>query len=128
MKKIVWEKFLGVNSVAGVCCLLRQPLGPVRSDPVTRVLLRSCLVETWEVGNAMRVGLEESAIKAVLDWADSLPPDAKPSMLRDLENGNQLELDIFQGAVIRLGEKLGVSTPVNKIIHAALTLYAHGKP
>ena len=76
----------------------------------------------------MESGLEESAIKEVLDIADSLPPDMKPSMLRDLENGNQLELDIFQGAVIRLGEKLGVSTPVNKIIHAALTLYAHGKP
>ena len=76
----------------------------------------------------MRVGLEDSAIKAVLDIADSLPPDMKPSMLHDLENGNQLELDIFQGAVIRLGEKLGVSTPVNKLIHAALTLYADGKP
>ncbi len=93
MTKIVWEKFLGVNTFAGVCCLLRQPLGPVRSDPVTRDLLRSCLVETWEVGNAMRVGLEDSAIKAVLDWTDCLPLDGKPSMLRELENGNSPELD-----------------------------------
>lgn len=40
-------------------------------------------------------------------------PDARPSMVYDLELGRPTEIDELQGAIVRLGAEHGVATPVN---------------
>ena len=52
----------------------------------------------------------------------------KPSMALDLERGRRMELDVFQGTMVRLGEQLDVPTPVNRLIYAALKPYKDGAP
>jgi 2-dehydropantoate 2-reductase len=47
-------------------------------------------------------------------------------MLLDLERGRRMELEVFQGAAVRMGRELGVPTPVNDFIYAALKLHAQG--
>lgn len=42
------------------------------------------------------------------------PP--KPSMLQDVEAGRPTEIDFINGAVVAMGEKHGVPTPVNKTL------------
>jgi 2-dehydropantoate 2-reductase len=49
-------------------------------------------------------------------------------MLQDLKTGRRLELDSLNGAVVRLGRELGVSTPLNFAIYASLKAYADGPP
>ncbi len=50
------------------------------------------------------------------------------SMLTDLLAGRRLELDYVNGALVRLGEKLGVPTPLNFAYYAALKPYLDGAP
>jgi 2-dehydropantoate 2-reductase len=56
----------------------------------------------------------------------TIPPDAKASMLLDLEHGRRLELDWMSRAVARFGDELGVPTPVHHVFYAALKLWSDG--
>jgi 2-dehydropantoate 2-reductase len=47
-------------------------------------------------------------------------------MQMDLEAGRRLELDWISGAVARIGDELGLPTPIHHFIYAALKLYAGG--
>ena len=41
-------------------------------------------------------------------------------MQRDIVHGRPSELDAQVGAVVRLGDRVGVDVPLHRIIHAAL--------
>lgn len=53
-------------------------------------------------------------------------PQAKSSLLEDLERGKPLELPWLSGAVVRLGREAGVPTPTYALIETLLTPFVHG--
>lgn len=53
--------------------------------------------------------------------------DHRPSMLQDLRAGKRTEIDALNGAVVRLGSKEGVATPVNGTI-AQLIRFLEARP
>jgi 2-dehydropantoate 2-reductase len=57
----------------------------------------------------------------------ALPPDAKSSMLEDLERGRPLELPWLSGAVVRIGEELDVLTPTHRFLATVLAPHARGR-
>ena len=58
---------------------------------------------------------------------EAMPPASKSSTLVDLENGKKLELAAGAGAVVRLGRQMGIDTPVNATINAALGPFVDGR-
>ena len=122
----IWDKFLWLVGASALNCVTRQPFGPVREDPDTRALLRQIMQEVMAVANAKDIPLTNENIEARLDYIDSLPGQAKVSMAVDLERGNQLELPWLSGAVARMGKELGIPTPANNVICAALKHYVMG--
>jgi 2-dehydropantoate 2-reductase len=50
------------------------------------------------------------------------------SMCGDLRRGNRLELPWLSGMVAKFGKELGISTPANQFVYAALKLYTNGRP
>jgi len=58
---------------------------------------------------------------------DNVPPQYKPSLLVDLEQGRRLEIEAWNGALVRYGKAAGVPTPVNDVIYACLKPYANGR-
>ncbi len=58
----------------------------------------------------------------------ALPPQMTASMQGDLARGNRLELPWLSGAVVAMGKKLGVPTPLNRAVSDILALYANGTP
>ena len=97
-------------------------------DPETRALLGQVMAETWAVGRAKGVALDGGLVAKRLAFADTLPPEMTSSMAGDLKRGNRLELDWLSGAVVRLGSELGVPTPANAFVYAALKLAKDGVP
>ena len=83
--------------------------------------------EVEAVGRARGINLDAGVAESQLAFASGLPPGFTTSMQKDLERGNRLELDFLNGTVARLGRQLGVPTPVNSFIHAALSLHAGGE-
>jgi 2-dehydropantoate 2-reductase len=116
----LWEKFIFISAVAAACGLTRSPIGPVRADSLGRRLVQRAVEEAVAVGLARGVALPGDAAARAIGAIDSLPPATKPSFLVDLESGGPTELDILSGAVSRLAESLGVSTPLHDTVTAVL--------
>jgi 2-dehydropantoate 2-reductase len=124
----LWGKFLMLAAFSGVSSVTRMPAGPIMADPDTRKLLTAAVAETATVARAKGIDLSADYVAQQTDFfAGNVAPDAKASMLLDLENGRRLELDWLSGAVARFGDDLGAPTPVHHVIYAALKLYANGK-
>ncbi len=126
IKRDLWDKFLSSNAFTGVCALTRSPLGAVMEDPDTRRLVIDCIREAEAVARALGIELVEDVVAQKTALIDDIPAPMKPSMLVDLELGRKLELEALQGTVVRLSRELGLETPVNRFIYAALKLHAGG--
>lgn len=116
----LWEKFVFIASIGGVCCLARQPLGPILSTPESRQLFVDALREVETVGQARGVALPSDIVDHSLELSEGFAPETKPSLLADLEAGRRLELEAMSGTVVRYGQEAGVATPVHSVIYAAL--------
>ena len=61
-------------------------------------------------------------------FVETLPPQMTASMQGDLARGNRLELPWLSGAVVELGKRAGVPTPLNRAVADILVLYVNGTP
>ncbi len=116
----LWEKFVFIASIGGVCSLTRLPIGPVLALPETRQLYLDALREVEAVGRARGVALPADIVEQTLRLTEGFAPQTKPSLLADLEAGRPLELEALSGTVVRYGRQAGVPTPVHRVIYAAL--------
>lgn len=116
MLAALWQKFLGVAPTGAVGAITRAPMGVTRADASTRQLVESAKREIWFVGRALGVNWAPDAISRVTAVHDSVPFGTTASMQRDIMEGRPSELDAQIGVIVRLGESLGVPTPVNRFI------------
>lgn len=122
----LWMKYMLVLGTMGVQAVTGGGFGPTRTDPDTRALYLACLQEAYAVAKRAGIRIPDNAQSQTMQTIDSYPANAKASMLQDLERGRPLELEAMHGALIRLGEKWGIATPVTRFIYAALKLRANG--
>ena len=115
-------------AASAMTTLTRLPLGAVREDPDTRALTRQIMSEVVAVGKAKGVHLESDMPDKLLERLDTMPREMVASMLGDLERGNRLELPWLSGGVAEMGKDLGITTPANGFVLAALKHYINGRP
>ena len=120
IRSAIWEKFLFITAVSGLGALTRSPVGVVRSLPETRGMLEQAMREVVDVARGLGVRLPADAVEKTMGFVDGLPADATASMQRDVMEGRPSELEAQNGAVVRLGDKAGVSTPVNRFLYHCL--------
>jgi 2-dehydropantoate 2-reductase len=123
----IWQKFVFLSSFSGVTTLTRLPKGPIMAEPETRAMLNAAIAEAVAVARARGIRLADDLVDSLMKFAEGLPDDMKSSMLGDLERGTRLELPWLSGTVAKLGDSLGVATPVHKVIYQALKPYAEGR-
>jgi 2-dehydropantoate 2-reductase len=116
----LWEKFLFVVSFGGVGAVTRAPIGMIRTLPETRRLLEQCMREIFEVARARQIGLSDGIVEKTMMFLDSLAPSGTTSLQRDIADGKPSELDAWNGAVVRLGQEVGITTPLHSFIYNSL--------
>jgi len=126
IKTTLWTKFVLLSANASLTSLTRQPLGYVYGDPDMRPVARAVIEETAAVGRASGVALPDDIVTITLALADTLPPDMTTSMHHDLNAGKPLENASISGLIVRLGQELGVPTPVHQAAFAALKPFQNG--
>ena len=105
---------------SAITAVTRCPIGPVRSHPELRSLMETAWHEAiWS--RAKQVPLPATIFDDILAAINTLPPGARLSMLEDLERGRRLELPWLSGAVVRIGEEVGVDTPTHRLFAALLS-------
>ena len=122
----VWQKFVFLIGLSATTTPMRSKIGPIRTNPLTRAFLLDVMREVVAVGTALGVALPADYAEQRLAFADGVSPDMTSSMHHDLERGNKLELPWLSGAVVELGAKAGVPTPLNRAVRDILTLHAGG--
>lgn len=122
-----WRKFVPVAGLSAISCLSRQPIGPVREDRKLRALYRQAMTEVVALATAEGVTLQSGIVEQTLAATQRFQPDAKVSMLEDLEAGRPLELDWLSGYVSREARRLGVATPFHDIAYTCLKPLAAGR-
>ncbi|MGI8550597.1 MAG: ketopantoate reductase family protein [Dehalococcoidia bacterium] len=118
----LWEKYLHICALSGMTGMTRSAIGPILACPDTRELYEESVRETYAVGRAAGVNLNDEIAEQTIQLAHRMRPDAKSSLLYDLEHGKPLEIEILSGHLVDLGRRLGVPTPVQRVIAAALRL------
>lgn len=126
----LWRKFTFVCAVGSVCTLTRLPLAAILAYPETVELVRGIEAEIAALAAASGVTLAAGPVGgAHADLArDAASARAYPSQYHDLQAGRPLEIDYFNGTAVRLGRELGIATPLNFAVHAALKPHAAGAP
>ena len=122
----LWSKFVMLASFSAVSCMARATIGEVLGDAAARRLLVEAAEEAARVGRALGVDLPQDVAALVELHTRDMPKSGRPSMLEDLEAGRPLELEFLSGAVVRLGAKAGMPTPIHEVAYKALSMHAQG--
>jgi 2-dehydropantoate 2-reductase len=116
----IWLKLIGNVAFNPVTALTGATLGQLGSRPDMREVLRAMLEESAAVAEALGVELPVSVDRRL--ERGLAVGDHKTSTLQDLEAGKPLELDCMSGAVIELGDRLGIPVPHVRTVHACAKL------
>lgn len=128
IRRVLWDKYLFISAQAGMTALTRCPTGVLRRVPESWRMYRAIVEELAAVARAAGVDLGPEAVERVMAAAAQLGDNNYSSLHHDLVHGKRLELEALHGHAMRLGEKLGVPTPMVTAVYAALKPYLDGRP
>ncbi len=112
-----WGKLICNVAYSAPCAISGMSVGEVRDHPRLGAISRAAAVEAFSVAGALGINLAfADPVEEVREFAGRMP-DARPSVLLDIEAGRASEVDVINGAVPVAAETLGMTAPVN----AALT-------
>ena len=116
----MWRKFLFVSAFSGIGAIARVPVAGFRSQEGTRQMLEDALHECYSVAAAQGITLPSDSVKLILAAIDKYPPGEISSLQRDIITGRPSELEAQIGAVVRMGKKLNIPTPVYGFMYHSL--------
>jgi 2-dehydropantoate 2-reductase len=116
--RMVWEKLICNVCFSGSCGLTGLTIGGVIADADAWGVASSCAAEAFAVAKAKGIAVEiAEPVAYVRDFGAKIP-NAKPSLLLDLEAGRRCEIDAINGAIPVEAAKLGLEAPVNEVVTA----------
>jgi 2-dehydropantoate 2-reductase len=116
----IWVKLLGNVAFNPASALTGATLEELVRHPETNRLVRDVMAEAEAV--AGRLGIElPISIDQRMAGAEKVGGH-KTSMLQDLEAGRPMEIEAVVGAVVELGDRLGVPVPATRAVYACVKL------
>jgi 2-dehydropantoate 2-reductase len=112
----IWVKLLGNVAFNPISALTGGTLEELVRHPEVSQVVREVMRETEALAGKLGIELPIS-IEQRMAGAEKVGAH-KTSMLQDLEAGRPLEIEAVVGAVVELGERLGVAMPVTRSVYA----------
>src|SRR6266566_6908346 len=118
----MWVKLMGNVAYNPISALTRATLIEIVRCPETRAVAAAIMAEVESVAAQLGINIGVS-VEQRLEGAEKVGQH-KTSMLQDVEAGRPLELEAIVGAVVELGNKMGLSLPYTKSVYACVKLLA----
>jgi 2-dehydropantoate 2-reductase len=113
-QSLVWGKLVINAAVNPLTALLDIPNGQLLERPNARKLLGALAQETAVVAAAQGIRLPYDDPVTQVEQVVQRTSANISSMLQDTRRGALTEIEAINGAVVRVGERFGVSTPLNR--------------
>jgi 2-dehydropantoate 2-reductase len=122
IRATLWKKLVLNCTYNAISALARARYGRIVRDPEMRALLVRVAEETVTVARAAGVQLDVAEqVTAGLKLGEIMP-EALSSTAQDIARRKHTEIDSLNGYVVRLGEQLGVATPINYTLYKLVKL------
>ncbi len=113
---LVWDKLMVNVGINALCGITRLQNGELLNYPELEELLEAAVAEAHTVAKAKGIRLSyDDPVGHTKDVCRATASN-KCSMLQDILNGKQTEIDMINGAIAREGEAVGIASPVNKTL------------
>jgi 2-dehydropantoate 2-reductase len=112
-QSLVWGKLVINAAINPLTALLRVPNGELLNRPSAREMMAKLAAEVAEVARAEKIKLPFDDPAAMAEEVARKTASNQSSMLQDVLRNAPTEIDVICGAVVRVGEKHGIETPVN---------------
>jgi 2-dehydropantoate 2-reductase len=126
IRDALWMKLWGNIGFNPVSVLTGATQGRMVHDPGVRAVLRAAMLEMQAVAERLGARFDKAVDARIDDGA--YVGDFKTSMLQDFEAGRPVEIDPIVFAVVELGRRVGVATPMLEAIGALTRLRAERVP
>ena len=119
IKLELWKKLIINNGVNAICALLKKETGVIMHHEKLSKIVYGLMNETARA--ALNIGIKISK-KEIDDMFNLITnfDSIKPSMLVDVENNREIELDEICNVVIKNCEALGIDAPYTRTISTLL--------
>jgi 2-dehydropantoate 2-reductase len=120
IEKYIWGKVLYNGALNALGSILEVNYGELLKHEETKTLMSEIVAEIFKVIKKENIQLfwSEAEEYLTLLFNELIPAthDHFPSMLQDIKNKRKTEIASINGTVVRKGEELGLSLPINKIV------------
>ena len=117
VRRALWQKMALMCGMAGLTTLHGKPMGEILGDPSLRRLFVQIVRECEAVARTKGIELPADFVDDRMRYAENIDSSAMSSMSRDFARGKRIEVDTFNGAIVRMGAELGVRTPRNADVY-----------
>jgi len=118
IQRTIWTKILLNVAINPVCAIAGVRNGALLEVPELWEQAYSAMQEAAAVAGASGADLSDLDLEGTLRMVAGTTAQNRCSMLQDVMAGRQTEIDELCGAVVSLGESVGVATPRNAMLHA----------
>jgi len=113
----IWFKYMCNIGENMTCALLDIPFGAYHTNDHANWIRNKAMLEVLAIAQRKGISLTQEDIDAQNAHILTLPKKNKPSTLVDILNHRKTEVEMFSGTVVRMGEELGIPTPVNLMLY-----------
>lgn len=120
MNRAMWFKFMLNTGVNQVSSHFGYNFSHFQLDGKARELMKSAAREVVEIAKRKGIDLRDSDIDVMVDIINKLDALGKTSMLQDIDAKRVTEVDFFSGHIIKMGQEVGIKTPVNEMLFESI--------
>jgi 2-dehydropantoate 2-reductase len=114
---IVWGKLVINAAINPLTAILGIPNGELLNILPARNLMKTAALEVAAVARAIGVVLPNKDPVAAVEEVARNTAANRSSMLQDIQRNAPTEIDAISGAVVNIGNELGIPVPVNETLH-----------
>lgn len=118
----IWFKYMCNVGENLTCALLQIPFGGFRNSKAANNIRWAAMKEVQAVARAKGITITDEQMEKQYETIGRIPFHNKPSTLQDLEAKRKTEIEMFAGTMVKMGEELGIATPICFLFQEAITV------
>jgi 2-dehydropantoate 2-reductase len=119
----MWEKWVGLATLAGMTCLMRASVGTIMEAPGGPGFMVGLFEESARVAQAYGFAPRGEAFERMRGVLTERGSTFTASMLRDIENGGRIEGEHVLGDLLERARAKGIETPLLGIAYCHVKAY-----